>query len=172
MESIKKSCELNNNFTESLQFFYEAEEKYKDRKFTEALNLLENSLCGIEMPSSYILSKYYDFVASILWKIKEYDKSYYLWQKSLEYDDTNRHSQLSLSMLFDNTKLDVDVCELFIKIKLNEYYCSCGKKAFPCEEEKIIKYLLHFWENNLSSVNFDEMDELEIVDYFINVKVC
>jgi hypothetical protein len=177
MEHVKnpKECCFDNNFINSINILNLAEEKYKLGLFEESLCLLENSLEEIEMPSTFILSKYYDITASILWKLGEREKSYYLWKKSLHYDGENRHSSLSLSILFDQTEFISDICELFIQIKLNEFLSqtceSCGNVFDRIDEEKIINYLLHFWENNLSSTKLEKMDELELVDYFINIKV-
>jgi tetratricopeptide (TPR) repeat protein len=171
----KLECCIHNEFLDSLNVFNKAALMYRKKHFKEALSLLEESLQEINVPTAAILSRYYDFAASILWKIGQQDKSFYLWEKSLQYDHKNRHSQLSISMLFDKPDTTDDVCELFIKIKLNEFFCMRGEGYKTCHnsigEEKIINYLLQFWEKNLSSMNFDETDELEIVDYFINLKV-
>jgi tetratricopeptide (TPR) repeat protein len=174
-EKNPRECHFYNNFLKCIDSLKEAEGKYKCHCYKDALNLLKESLDKIQDPSSYILSQYYDMVASILWKIGDKDKAHVLWEKSLSYDGNNRHSSLSLSILYEKDDYLSVICELFIKLKLNEYYSMKNmdedKACDPYEEEKIMNYLLQFWKNNLSSLNLENMDELEMVDYFINLKV-
>jgi hypothetical protein len=174
-ENSSKECHFYNNFLKSADSFHEAEARYKCHCYKDALNLLKESLQKIDNPSDFILSQYYDMVASILWKIGDREKARCLWKKSFDYDNTNRHSYLSFSLLYDKSDYLSVICELFIQIKLNEYYCLKqnyeDETVDMYEEEKIINYLLQFWKNNLSSVDLEKMDELELVDYFINIKV-
>ncbi|OHD06425.1 MAG: hypothetical protein A2086_13405 [Spirochaetes bacterium GWD1_27_9] len=168
-----RECRINTNFISSIDVFSQSFEMYKRKNYEKALCLLEKSLQSIEIPSFCILSEYYDLAASILWKIGESEKSYALWQKSLSFDNYNRHSYLSLSLLY---KQQTDFCQLFIQIKLNEYYslreyCENAGAFSQQEQEKVVDYLLFFWNKNLTNKNYTEMDELELVDYFIGLKV-
>ena len=174
-EKNPRECHFYNNFLKSIDIFKKAENKYKCHCYRDALNLLKESLDKIDNPSNQTLSIYYDMVASILWKIGDKIQACCLWKKSLNYNLNNRHSCLSLSMLYNKEDYLSVICELFIQIKMNEYYClknECEDHSYDAlEEEKIINYLLQFWKNNLSSQNLEKMDELEMVDYFINIKV-
>lgn len=165
------------NCINSSMIFYRVEDRYRKKDYKNALAFLENSLQKIDIESAALLSRYYDLAASLLWKLGEKEGAHSLWLKSCDYDNTNRHSALSLALLFEENPLLSNICELFVKLKLNEYYSlkdeyEENKCCLDCfEEDRVLKYLLNFWEDNLASKNLETMDELELVEFFINLEV-
>ncbi|HOV15772.1 MAG TPA: hypothetical protein PK771_15895 [Spirochaetota bacterium] len=172
----KLDLKINSNFISSDSLFCGMREWYKKKNYNGALLILEDTLRNINIDSKSELSNFYDLAASILWKIGEKNEAHKLWQKSYNFDSNNRHTLLSLKILFNENVNYSYFFELFIKIKYNEYFSLKEEKEENCcldffEEDKVLNYLITFWEKNLSSKNLDEMDELELVDYFINLEV-
>ena len=88
--------------------------------------------------------------ASILWKIGEKNEAHKLWQKSYNFDSNNRHTLLSLKILFNENVNYSYFFELFIKIKYNEY--------FSLKEEKGDKDALERYKDSLrkSKENYEK----------------
>ena len=178
MKNTEKILEFktNSKFIEHNSILCWMERCYKKKDYGNALICLNNSLHKVDALSSFALSKFYDLTASLFWKLGEKDKAHSLWQKSCNYDNNNRHSLLSLHLLFKENRELSNLFELFIKIKLNEYYSLKEEQEDNCcldffEEDRVLKYLVQFWEQNLSDKHLENMDELEIVDYFINLEI-
>lgn len=163
---------FQNDFFKSLNLVSFVEKRYKSKNFEEALAILQRGLEGITIASFRELSVYFDIIASILWKIGEKENAYKFWKKSYETDKTNRRSELSLRLLFDNQDKRNYYQELFIRLKFNEYFSN--KKLlslFGANEKFVLDYLTNFWENNIGANTLEKYDELELVDYFIKLKV-
>ncbi|HPO49201.1 MAG TPA: hypothetical protein PLO89_02655 [Spirochaetota bacterium] len=171
---LEFSTDIKFSGRESLFCFME--DSYKKRDYGGALACLDDTLRKAVIDSSPALSRYYDLTASLLWKIGEREAARLLWLKSCQYDGTNRHSLLSLHLLFQENEVLSNIFELFIKVKLNEYYSLKEEAESNCcldffEEERVVDFLSNYWKNNLSDKNLEGMDELELVDYFINLEV-
>ncbi len=151
-------------------------EWYKKKDYSEALIYLENFLKSTDVNSQDDLSELYDLAASILWKMGEKNKAFELWQKSYSCNNNNRHTILSLKMLFGIQDTVSPFFELFVRLKYNEYYSHKKEKNECCcldflEEDRLLSYLVNYWEKNLTDKKFHTMDELEVVEYFINLNI-
>ncbi|HRU43037.1 MAG TPA: hypothetical protein P5322_00790 [Spirochaetota bacterium] len=163
---------FQNDFFNSLSLVSFVEKRYKSKNFEEALVILQNGLKRITITSFAELSVYFDIIASILWKIGKRENAYKFWKKSYETDKTNRRSELSLRLLFNNEDKRNYYQELFIRLKFNEYFSN--KKLlslFGTNENFVLSYLTNFWERNIVATTLEKYDELELVDYFIKLKV-
>lgn len=161
---------IDKGFVDSVSLISSIEQTYKCKQFEKALFIIKDSLNEINIPSLKELSIYFDIIASILWKIGQKESAYNFWKKSFEIDKNNRHSQLSLSILF-NDKTN-NYFDLFIRIKFNEFYSS--KKLFEkfkCDDKFYYNYLIDYWTKNLSGMNFNNFEETDLAEIFINIKL-
>ena len=161
---------IDNKFLYSTDVLYRIENHYKKREFYKALDIISKNIEIINIPSFCELSIFFDIIASILWKIGETDKAYIFWKKSYEIDKNNRHSKLSLDFLFDDKAKESYLCDLFINLKMNEFISN---KSYCSEKEKkdMVKFLLDYWNKNLSNKNLSQFEDIDLVDYFISLKI-
>ena len=169
-----KEIIINRHFINSTEILDKINILYNQKEYKKALLFLEKYLQNLTIRSPFILSRFFDIAASILWKMGEKGKSLLLWEESLRIDGTNRHSFLSLALFSDRDKSASSIFELFMQIKMNEYYShrnSINTSFYKNEEESMMNQLICFWDENLSKKQLNKMNELELVEYFIDLKI-
>ncbi len=161
---------IDRDFLYSIEVLDSIEQLYKRKEFGKALKVISKNINYIKIPSLVELSIFFDVVASILWKLGESNKAYQCWKKSYEIDNNNRHSKLSLDFLFNNEIREKYLCEMFVKLKMNEFI-ACNHFSSEEEKFKMIEFLSNYWEQNLANKDLTKFDDIELIEYFIGLKV-
>lgn len=160
---------INNDFVESVSIIKKADDLYRKKLYLEALRVLESAAFSIQGCSKRMESLYFDFIASLLWKLNDHVNAKLFWEKALNLNSKNRHANICMNILCD-TETENNLFLLFLQIKISEISSTAGISPEEIEPDIIIT-LSEYWEENLNDFDFSDFSEAEIVDYFINIKL-
>ncbi len=167
---MKNGIVIEGDFLESAEILKEAHFLYKKRDYRGVLTYLEDNLKGLNITCSFILSEYFDLVASVLWKLCEYEDAFKLWNKSAAYNVKNRHSSICVSLFNESIKQD-DTFVTFINIMLDIYKKDHSGVITDLEEDAIIDALLDYWNTELDIDVISGMNGDELFEYLSGLKI-
>ena len=111
----------DNDFLKMTQMLDEAEKCYKNKEYSESINLIDSIVNDQTASNGLLLSLLFDLKARSLWKLKEFENAKTFWNKSLELCSRNRHACLCLDWLKRDDFLDKNL-KVFLQIKMEEFY--------------------------------------------------
>lgn len=158
---------FKNDFTNAVEILENAKKEYRQKKYEETLTSLESSLSHIKLTSPHLFSNFLSLIGKILWKLSQLPLATDLWKRALSYDPANREAFLCLKLLTDTQ--NIYYFSIFLNITLDKYYSGCDVREEEIDNDALLSILIDYWNENLNIIDFEQMDETEIIDLFLQI---